>query len=94
MSYILNPKNIAKHSFLPFIHKTSLVRKFRKKYDENGNPIKEETHKIQRVKGQKKRELFYASHLDSLIYSYYSYQLSDKYEKLIKEYKLKTYKGI
>ena len=89
MSYILSPENIAKHSFLPFIHKTSLVRKFRKEYNEEGNPIKAEgTNKIQRVKGQKKRELFYASHLDSLIFSYYSYQLSDKYEKLIKEYKL------
>ena len=89
VSYILNPKNIAKHSFLPFIHKTSLVRKFRKEYNEEGNPIKAEgTNKIQRVKGQKKRELFYASHLDSLIFSYYSYQLSDKYEKLIKKYKL------
>ncbi|VEI52978.1 hypothetical protein [Capnocytophaga sputigena] len=55
MSYILSPENIAKHSFLPFIHKTSLVRKFRKEYNEEGNPIKAEgTNKIQRVKGQKK----------------------------------------
>ena len=55
MSYILNPENITKHSFLPFIHKTSLVRKFRKEYNEEGNPIKTEgTNKIQRVKGQKK----------------------------------------
>ena len=30
-NYITNPKNIAKHSFLPFIHKVSKKRRFRKK---------------------------------------------------------------
>lgn len=33
---------------------------------------------------QKKRELFYASHLDSLIFSYYARLLSDSYETKIK----------
>jgi hypothetical protein len=31
-NYVTNPKEIAKHSFLPFIHKTSKVKKFRKDY--------------------------------------------------------------
>lgn len=85
-AYIRNEEKISQHSFLPFIHKTSLVRKFRKKYcpccgncislNEKGNPI--------RVADKKKRELFYASHLDSLIYSYYSQKLSLKYEYFIK----------
>lgn len=30
--YVTDPQNIAKHSFLPFIHKTSRVKKFRKEY--------------------------------------------------------------
>lgn len=30
--YVTNPDKVAKHSFLPFIHKTSRVRKFRKSY--------------------------------------------------------------
>ena len=31
-NYITNPEKIAKHSFLPFIHKTARVKKFRKIY--------------------------------------------------------------
>lgn len=85
-NYIFNTNNISKHSFLPFIHKTSLVKKFRKNYCRDcgkcisksidGKPI--------RIADQKKRELFYASHLDSLIYSYYSSLISNKYEEYLK----------
>jgi hypothetical protein len=85
-AYIRNEEKISQHSFLPFIHKTSLVRRFRKKYcpccgncislNEKGKPI--------RVPDQKKRELFYASYFDSLIYSYYSQKLSSKYELFVK----------
>lgn len=40
--YITDPIKISKHSFLPFIHKCSAVRKFRKKYSEiTGEVIKE-----------------------------------------------------
>lgn len=40
--------------------------------------------KIFRKDNAKKRELFYASHLDSLIFSYYARLLSDSYETKIK----------
>ncbi|MDP9955995.1 hypothetical protein J2X97_001632 [Epilithonimonas hungarica] len=87
--YITDEKQIAKHGFLPFIHKTNYQRKFRKKYDDK-NGIKivsqgEETL-ITRYKKEKKREIFYASHIDALIYSFYASELNEKYEERISEY--------
>ncbi len=85
--YITNPDMIAKHSFLPFIHKTSRVKKFRKYYLPDSGNVHEkykEGNKILRTADEKKRELFYASHLDSLIFSYYAKQLSESYEIKIK----------
>ena len=78
--YITNPEKITKHSFLPFIHKVSKKRKFRKKYDENGKIILTEDGK-KRHADVKVRELFYASHLDSLIFSYYNHLLYTPYEE-------------
>jgi hypothetical protein len=73
--YITNPEIIAKHSFLPFIHKTYSQRKFRKKYyEEDGKPIlacSVDTKKefAPRYSDQKNREIYYAGHLDALVYS-------------------------
>jgi hypothetical protein len=86
--YITNPENVAKHSFLPLIHKTSRVKKFRKKYhNESGKIIysSSEHRTIHRFADEKVRELFYASHIDSLIFSYYTKILSEKYEAIIKK---------
>jgi hypothetical protein len=83
--YVTTPETVAKHAFLPFIHKTYTQRKFRKKYyEENGMPILAsnlESKKtiIPRHADKKEREIYYAGHLDSLIYSYYSKDLSEKY---------------
>ena len=65
-SYIFNRSAITEHSFYPFIRYTTSVRKRKKK----GKGIK-----------VKKRDISYASHKDSLIYSWYAYQLNDLYEK-------------
>lgn len=91
--YVTDPKNIAKHSFLPFIHKTSRVKKFRKEYSQKTGEINsayKNNKKILRRPNEKKRELFYASHLDSLIFSYYAKLLSEAYETKLKstEYNL------
>lgn len=86
--YVTNPEKVASHSFLPFIHKTSKVKRFRKDYSNLDGSINEKYKsgtKILRKGSEKKRELFYASHLDSLIYSYYALLLSDLYENKIKE---------
>jgi len=79
-SYITNREKIASHSFFPFIHKTITSRKFRKEYDKDGNLLNEG----KRVHlNSKKREIYYASHLDSNIYSYYGFSLNEKYEKIL-----------
>jgi len=74
-NYVTNPEMIAKHSFLP-AEDGSVSEKY--KADE----------KILRKEAVKKRELFYASHLDSLIFSYYAQLLSGYYETKIKELNL------
>lgn len=89
--YITNSRNIATHAFLPFIHNPSRVKKFRKEYStEDGKAILSESNKALRNSGEKQRDIFYASHLDSLIFSYYAEKLSDCYEAKIKseEYQL------
>ncbi len=67
--------------FSPFIHKEIVTRKFRKEYNNRGNVI----NGGQRSASEKKRDIFYASHFDSQIFSYYSSILSKRYEKLLKE---------
>lgn len=88
--YIKNPESIKKHSFLPLIHRTSKVRKFRKIYSkDDGTLTKQKNNKNRISQGPKKREIYYASHLDSLIYSYYSSLVYTEYEKSLEDYNLK-----
>lgn len=76
--YIENPKNIISHSYSPFIHRATKVRRYRKTYDKGVLTNKKRTAQ------EKTRELYYANHIDSMIYSYYSHILSEKYRiKLI-----------
>lgn len=80
-SYIKNPKNIKSHSFLPFIHKTIITRRFRKEYDIDRNLL----HEGKRIVLEpKKREIFYSNHLDANIFSYYGHLLNKQYTKVLK----------
>lgn len=87
--YVTDSKKVAKHGFLPFIHIRSKVRKFRRSYSEQdglasvmmSNSLTRKP--LKRTASTKARDLHYASHLDSLIYNYYTKLLSDKYEKKI-----------
>ena len=81
-NYIMDEKKIAKHSFLPFLHRTMFQRKFRA----NSIGLKnEKSKKRTRIKGKPKaREIYFASHFDAQIYAYYSYLLSAKYNDLLK----------
>lgn len=81
-SYIMDENRIAKHSFLPFLHRTMFQRKFRPGND-NARNIKSKRRKRQKS-DPKAREIFFASHFDAQIYSYYSYLLSNKYNELLK----------
>lgn len=77
--YVTNTTNIENHSFFPFIHRKLSVRKFRRKKNPDG------TKSVDRVIDYKVREVYYANHLDSMIYGYYSELLTKEYEKLLKK---------
>ncbi len=79
--YIMDENKIAKHSFLPFLHRTIFQRKFRA----NTKGLLNKSKKRTRIKVKPKaREIYFASHFDAQIYSYYSYLLSNKYNELLK----------
>lgn len=89
--YVTSAEKVAEHAFLPFIHRTARVKKYRKKYNTSTGKLEfiiENGRKVERNPTEKKRELFYASHLDSLIFSYYAYQLNKSYENKISDFGL------
>lgn len=79
--YVNNSDRVRIHSFLPFIHKTILKRRFRV---DNNNPKKNPSRKRQRIKDKPKdRPIFFASHLDAMVFSKYNVLLAEAYEKHI-----------
>lgn len=79
--YILDKEKIRKHSFLPLIHKCISQRKFR---PDKSRTDKTKTKRRFRIKGEKDRNIYFSSHLDSLILSYYNSLLVEAYENHIK----------
>ncbi len=65
--YISDPDNVAKHGFYPYIHYEALSRRI--KAGKKADP--------------KPRQIYYAAHIDSWIYRYYSYLLNEKYNSLV-----------
>jgi len=84
--YVKNRKNIEKHSFLPFIHKTIISKKIRKEYDSEGNILNDGKRVILEPKA---RDIYFANHLDSNIFSYYAHLLNKRYEKKLEKKDLK-----
>lgn len=79
-SYIINPENIANHKFVPLLHRTLSQRKYRPLEDAPKN----ESGKRQRtIRDKKERHIYFPSHLDSIIYGYYSYHLTKAYEEYL-----------
>lgn len=79
-NYVQNPQNIIRHKFVPLLHRVLTQRKFRA--DESA--IKNASGKRNRVnKGRKERHIYYPSHLDSIIYSYYNSILVQAYEEYL-----------
>lgn len=75
---ITNESFISTHSFAPFIHRVKKTKKFRKEYIDGiiqNNGL--------RKKSIKPRDLYYSTHIDSLIYSYYSHLLTKEYDVIL-----------
>lgn len=68
--YVSSPQKVATHSFYPFITYTSVILKYRL---DNDRGIF--------VKNPKPRPISYSAHLDSHIYAYYCFLLSELYEQ-------------
>ncbi|MEO5891079.1 MAG: reverse transcriptase domain-containing protein [Ferruginibacter sp.] len=73
--YVLNTDAVKAHAFYPLIHRTSVVRKYRR-------DINKDTGKrsAERYAKSKPRELYYANHLDACIYGYYAKGLNEAYD--------------
>jgi hypothetical protein len=79
--YVENSEKIRTHSFLPLIHKSIVKRKFRA--DKSATVLNPSKKRKRILEKPKVREIFFASHLDSLIFSKYNELLADAYEKHI-----------
>jgi hypothetical protein len=77
-AYVSNPDKVISHRFYPFIHYSIKQNGFRRPTNDLGE--KEDL----RVVKKKKREIFYADHLDSQIFSYYGYLINEKLEEIYK----------
>lgn len=80
--YIMDKEKIRIHSFLPLIHKCISQRKFR---PDKLRTDKTKTKKRFRIKDKKDRNIYFASHIDSLIFSYFNSLLTEAYENHIKK---------
>lgn len=81
--YVSDPDKIRKHSFLPLIHKSIIKRKFR---SDKLKRIRNPKNKLRRIKSDpKERHIFFASHLDAMVYSKYNELISKKYEYYISD---------
>lgn len=78
---VTDPNRVSKHSFLPLIGFTDQKRQFKTDNSDLTVPRKKRS-KIVKIK---KRELRYASHRDSAIYSYYAFKLQRKYDDFLKQ---------
>lgn len=67
--YITSPDKVAHHGFYPFIHYTMKSRKV--KDGKKAEP--------------KRREIYYAAHLDGWIYRYYAYLINEVYNQRVKQ---------
>ncbi len=81
MEYVQDKDKVATHKFTPLLHKTISQRKFRPNKDASKNKFGK---RIRSVQKKKVRPIFYASHIDSMLYSYYSFLLANAYEDYLK----------
>lgn len=77
VKYVTNPSAIAKHKFYPLIHRVVKQRKYRPSKNALKNQYGKRTRTVQ---NPKIRHIYYPTHIDSLVYSYYASILNDYYE--------------
>jgi len=90
-NYVSNPANIRNHRFYPLIHRTIVLKRFKKSEDRRGNTSKRHytIKNGKRIANVKYREIYYPNHLDAHIYSYYTQKILEPlYESELKQNKI------
>ncbi|WP_158827539.1 reverse transcriptase domain-containing protein [Mucilaginibacter lacusdianchii] len=82
-AYITTEAKVAAHAFYPLIHRSKVVRKYRKKVDKETG-----ARSVLRYASSKPRQLYYANHLDACIYGYYAKNLNAAYEEKLNKFGL------
>lgn len=88
-SYVARKENVITHSFYPLIHKKVCTRCYKSKFDHALGTTKR-CHSFMDGDGTRKstvkeRKIFYANHLDSMIFAYYAQEVLSKiYEEKLK----------
>jgi len=91
LPFLQDKKKISRHAFFPLLHKKIPQRRFKIiGYDNKNVPIrkhKKYNKKTEQIEPTKKmRPIHYATHIDALIYAYYSNEIiQEKYEKQLTE---------
>jgi Reverse transcriptase (RNA-dependent DNA polymerase) len=77
--YVSCPNMVKKRAFFPLIHRVQLQKRYKKLNDGTRSHINEKGEST-----AKPRKIYYASHFDSQVYSYYAKEILGKlYEKLL-----------
>ena len=77
-AYVSDEGNVCRHSFYPFIHFSQNQVRFRDKKKQEDKKRKD------KKKDSKNRDLFYCSHIDRYVYSFYGFKLNEKYNEWVK----------
>ena len=88
---ISNFQKTGQHSFLPFIEKTSVNRKFKRYLDKLKKYQEGKELEADEMPTNKDRPIKYAAHADAQIYSYYRVILANHYEATLENEKLSAY---
>jgi hypothetical protein len=75
-SLVCDPDRVAKNPYYPFVRWVMKTPRYKRIKDTEGNEIRKLT--------LKERPIAFASHRDSLIYSFYAHALTEEYERYIK----------
>ena len=83
--YVTDPKNIVRHRFSPLIHYTKISRKIQR--DRKAEQVYKLAGKVGNkpalIVKEKPRNIFYTSHADGYIYSYYAHILQQAYVRFL-----------
>lgn len=82
LEYVTIPSNIAKHKFVPLLHRTLSQRRYRPL---DNAPKNKYGKRVRTQIDKKPRHIYFPSHLDSIVYSYYASLLATAYDKYLED---------